>query len=152
MTAFRSARWLAIVGAFCIVLVAVGATAAPASASNRCTRYVGNPSGVFLSSTCPALTSYGTISQGAALWSTTSSVAYRDENYIQTEPKICIPQHLHLRYSNGTGDARSMGCVYSWIWYQGNGGQNVASWCGVHDTYDTTGIATFGQCYTKWTY
>ena len=151
MLRYRKGRTLAVTLLVTMSMaVAASAVADSASASNRCTRYVGEPSGVFMSSSCPGLTSWGTISLGAALWSKTDSGAYRDENFIDPQPSVCYPQHLHLRYSNGNGNTASIGCVNAWLWGGGSGGY-AASWCGVHQTGDTSGVATFGQCYTKWT-
>jgi hypothetical protein len=127
------------------------ATAQSADASNRCTRYVGSPGGIFNSGSCPGLTSWGTISLGAVLWSKTDGIAHRDENYIDPQPDVCYPDHIHLRYSNGSGNTASLGCVGAWIWGQGSGSTYAESWCGVHHSGDSGGIATYGQCYTKWT-
>lgn len=128
-----------------------------ASASNRCTRYVGAPGGVFGSGTCPSLTGWGTISIGGAKWSKTNSTARRDENFIDPQSTVCggvgtgSGQHLHLRYSNGAGNTSSFGCVNTWLWGDDSGSAYVASWCGVHNNSNHGGNATPGQCYTKWT-
>jgi hypothetical protein len=137
--------------AIVVAAVAAATAMAPAnaSASNRCTRYVGSPGGVFNSSSCPPLTSWGTVSLGGALWSQTGSTGLRDENFIDLQGTVCS-DHLHLRYSNGQGNTASWGCVGAWIWGGGSGGY-AESWCGVHHSGDTSGIASYGQCYTKWT-
>ena len=149
VTSTSRGRRASAVSAIAVLLAIAASVPATASASNRCTRYVGSPSGVFTSGSCPSLTSWGTVSLGAVLWSQTGSTALRDENFVDLQGTVCS-EHLHLRYSNGQGNTASWGCVGAWLWGGGSGGY-AESWCGVHQSGDTSGVANYGQCYTKWT-
>jgi hypothetical protein len=124
--------------------------AATAEASNRCTRYVGSPSGIFYSASCPAATSYGTVSTSQP--DSTSSVALRDNNYIGVTQGVCPPTRLFAYYYNpnrGSIGAVTDGCAGGLLLAYGSDGYSYSRCKLNHDG----GVYTTRQadCRTAWT-
>lgn len=134
------------------LLATASASTGADPAANRCTRYLGQPSGTFNSNNCPPLTAWGTTPGGSQLWRKTSATARRNDNYIYTELSICS-QHLHVRYSNGAGNHVIIGwpCL-TWGGTDADSGGYAQSWCAVHSFDESMGVATTAQCVTRWTY
>ena len=144
-------------GLFFLVILTLGLTAvavgavSTADAANRCTRYVGTPSGIFLSSSCPGATGYGTISTSQP--DSTSSTGLRDGNYLNVTSAACPPTHLFAYYYNpSTGSspgAETSGCSAGLILGFGSDGFSYSR-CKLNRT---DGVFTTRQadCNTLWT-